>query len=278
MNADCARTSRTRDPRGRRPRRSGRDAGGRDWHEPPTSPPPIRRTAARPRTSSTTSSSATTTSAVSRTRLAAAGLSSLGRSEAHVLAATEEVLSVLARLNGHEPPPRAAGVALTEGHEFLAANAKALLGHAGRDAWARGSWSPSRPNRPDSRISVSRMTANGMDIARVNCAHDGPEVWERMIDHVRSTRRTNGHRPRIAMDLGGPKLRTGPLLPGPRVVRISPRRDRLGVVTAPALRVAHGRRRTGCHCRHESTVVPVDDAELARASAPGRPTRTRRQP
>jgi pyruvate kinase len=55
-------------------------------------------------------------------------LSSLGRSEAHVLATIEEVLSVLARLNGHEPPPRAAGVALTEGHEFLAANARALLG------------------------------------------------------------------------------------------------------------------------------------------------------
>ena len=33
------------------------------------------------------------------------------------------------------------------------------------------------------------------------------------------------------MDLAGPKLRTGPIEPGPRVVRIGPLRDRLGAVT-----------------------------------------------
>jgi pyruvate kinase len=167
-------------------------------------------------------------------RLAAAGLSSLGRSEAHVLATVEEVLSVLARLNGHVPPPSTAGVAIHEGHEFLAANAEALLGAT---AGARGTrimvtLPTAAADDPD---LVARMTEGGMDIARVNCAHDGPDVWKRMIDHVRSTRRGNGHRPRVAMDLAGPKLRTGPLQPGPRVVRVSPRRDRLGVVTAPAL-------------------------------------------
>jgi pyruvate kinase len=88
-------------------------------------------------------------------RLAAAGLSSLGRSEAHVLATIEEVLSVLARLNGHEPPPRAAGVALTEGHEFLAANAKALLGTP-PGTRVRGSWSPCRSGLPTIPISSRR--------------------------------------------------------------------------------------------------------------------------
>ena len=104
-------------------------------------------------------------------RLAAAGLSSLGRSEAHVMATTEEVLSVLARLNGNEPPSREAAVAFTEGNELL--------------------------------------------------------------EHVRATTRPSGPRPWVAMDLGGPKLRTGPLRPGPRAMRISPKRDRLGVVTEP---------------------------------------------
>jgi pyruvate kinase len=62
------------------------------------------------------------------------------------------------------------------------------------------------------------------------------------------------------MDLGGPKLRTGSLCPGPRVVRISPRRDRLGVVTAPAvlwLTANH----PDVSLPPRSTVVPVDDAE-----------------
>jgi pyruvate kinase len=39
---------------------------------------------------------------------------------------------------------------------------------------------------------------------------------------------------RVAMDLAGPKLRTGPLEPGPSVVRIRPRRDVYGRVTVPA--------------------------------------------
>ncbi len=191
-------------------------------------------------------------------RLAAAGLSSLGRSEAHVLATTEEVLSVLARLNGREPPAHAAGVALTEGREFLAANAKELLGApAGKRGTRIMVTLPTEAaEQPD---LVSRMTVSGMDIARVNCAHDAPELWERMIDNVRATKRPNGHRPRIAMDLGGPKLRTGPLQPGPRAVRISPKRDRLGVVTVPALAwltADPGR----AVVPPRVTVVPVDDA------------------
>jgi len=38
----------------------------------------------------------------------------------------------------------------------------------------------------------------------------------------------------VAMDLAGPKLRTGPIQPGPRVVKLRPRRDDLGHVIAPA--------------------------------------------
>jgi len=199
-------------------------------------------------------------------RLAAAGLSSLGRSEAHVLATTEEVLSVLARLNGHEPPPRVAGIALAEGHEFLVANTKMLLGAppATRGTRIMVTMPAEAADQPD---LVSRMTASGMDIARVNCAHDAPEVWSRMIHHVRTTDRPNGHRPRIAMDLGGPKLRTGPLQPGPRVVRISPRRDRLGVVTVPASvwLTADGQHAAAPRV----TVVPVDDASWLERRQPG---------
>jgi pyruvate kinase len=200
-------------------------------------------------------------------RLAAAGLSSLGRSEAHVLATVEEVLSVVARLNGHEPPPRSAGVAMSEGADLLAGNAKALLGAS----------SPTRATRimvtlPTEAFErpdvVSAMAANGMDIARVNCAHDDAEMWEQMISHVRGTRRTDDHRVRIAMDLGGPKLRTGPLQPGPRVVRISPRRDDLGVVSAPAIVWLTSDERPS-NAPTGATVVPVDDASWLGRRRPG---------
>jgi pyruvate kinase len=200
-------------------------------------------------------------------RLAATGLSSLGRSEAHVLATIEEVLSVLARLNAHDPPPRAAGIALTEGHDFLAANARALLGSPGGTRGTRIMVTVPTQAAWDSDL-VARMTAQGMDIARVNCAHDDPTTWNRMIEHVRSTRRQNGHRPRVAMDLAGPKLRTGTLLAGPRVVRISPRRDRLGVVVAPAL-VWLSTSDGPALAPPGVTVVPVDDAVWLQRRQPG---------
>jgi pyruvate kinase len=89
-----------------------------------------------------------------------------------------------------------------------------------------------------------------------------------MINHVLATTRPNGHRPHIAMDLGGPKLRTGPLQPGPRVVRISPRRDRLGVVAAPALVwLTPGHK--GAAAPAGTTVVPVDDASWLQRRRPG---------
>ena len=75
---------------------------------------------------------------------------------------------------------------------------------------------------------VALLAAQGMDVARINCAHDDATQWARMIDHVHAVNRTAGHHCLVAMDLAGPKLRTGPLEPGPRVIRVAPRRDRLG--------------------------------------------------
>ena len=56
----------------------------------------------------------------------------------------------------------------------------------------------------------------GMDCMRVNCAHDGEAEWAGMIANLRRAQRTLGRRCRVQMDLGGPKLRTGPIEAGPR--------------------------------------------------------------
>ena len=81
---------------------------------------------------------------------------------------------------------------------------------------------------------VHELVRTGMDCMRVNCAHDDPEVWGRMIEHLRRANHALGRQCRVAMDLGGPKLRTGPLAPGAAVLKISPERDDYGRVTAPA--------------------------------------------
>jgi pyruvate kinase len=167
-----------------------------------------------------------------QTVLAVMGLSSLGRSEPYVLATIEAVLSMLAVMIDEMQPEAHANIALTEGHELLELNADRLLG-------------PARPGRStrimvtmpaeaaDDELLIERWIAGGMDVARVNCAHDDPRAWSRMIARVRSRAAANGRRCQIAMDLGGPKLRTGPLVAGPRAVRIRPRRDQCGGVVTP---------------------------------------------
>jgi len=66
----------------------------------------------------------------------------------------------------------------------------------------------------------------------VNCAHDGPEAWSSMIEHLRRAEQKHGRVCRVSFDLAGPKLRTGPVAPGPEVLRFKPARDRLGRVAA----------------------------------------------
>ncbi len=81
---------------------------------------------------------------------------------------------------------------------------------------------------------VRDLLDSGMDCARVNCAHDGPAAWARMLDNIERAKRETGRDCKVSMDLAGPKLRTGVLEPGPRVIKWKPERDLKGRVVAPA--------------------------------------------
>lgn len=54
---------------------------------------------------------------------------------------------------------------------------------------------------------VKNLIQNGMNIARINCAHDDESVWAAMINKVRKASSKTGKPCKIYMDLGGPKLR-----------------------------------------------------------------------
>jgi pyruvate kinase len=81
---------------------------------------------------------------------------------------------------------------------------------------------------------VRDLVTGGMSCIRINCAHDGPEQWSAMIANLRAVEAEVGRTCRVIMDLAGPKLRTGPLRPGPRVLSVKPRRDERGRVLARA--------------------------------------------
>jgi pyruvate kinase len=165
------------------------------------------------------------------------GLSSLGRLEAHVAAGLESVLLALSRISGEPyPAPLVRGKPLHfhEGDETLARHTAALLGPPrSADAIVRIMVTLPSDAAVDRRL-VERFVAAGMDVARINTAHDTPRDWKRMAANVRAAAAAHGREVRVLLDLAGPKLRTGAIAPGPEVVRVRPQRDARGIVIEPA--------------------------------------------
>jgi pyruvate kinase len=167
--------------------------------------------------------------------LAERGVSSLGRAEAHVLAALSAVRVVLQHLSGASPRPmRGYAPSFTEGRERLANFASRLLGpkpHS-RSVRIMVTVSAEEAKRPS---LIPSLLQSGMDCMRINCAHDSPEMWLDLVEQLDAAEKDVGRECRILMDLGGPKLRTGPIELGPPVLRWKPERNRLGQVIRPAV-------------------------------------------
>ncbi len=168
-------------------------------------------------------------------RLAEMGLSSLGRAETHVLANVDRVLQLLGGASGSGGPalPVEAGAGYRRGQALQRQHTQALLGSA--PAGRRTHIMVTLPSEAATDPTlIASLVRSGMDLARINCAHDDAEAWIAMATRVRSAAQAAGRPVRILMDLAGPKLRTGPVAPGPQVLKVKPARDAYGVVTAPA--------------------------------------------
>ena len=57
-------------------------------------------------------------------------------------------------------------------------------------------------------LAVKKLLRAGMNIARINCAHDIEETWLHMIRNVKKATEITGLPCKIYMDLAGPKIRT----------------------------------------------------------------------
>ncbi|MGZ5363316.1 MAG: pyruvate kinase [Mycobacterium sp.] len=167
-------------------------------------------------------------------RLGTFGLSSLGRSEPHVEATLRLVRSaVVAILEDTWRPPEPAAVSAEEGRELLRRRAVELLGPApaGRETRIMVTLPSEAATDPD---LVRGLVECGMNVARINCAHDDADAWRAMARNVRHASTVTGRCCLVAKDHAGPKLRTRPIQPGPRVVKLRPHRNALGHVIAPA--------------------------------------------
>jgi pyruvate kinase len=161
-------------------------------------------------------------------RLAEQGLSSLAMLEGHVLVSIEQVLkhlriapvnTSLCRINSQRS-------------SFLLAKRSELLFGPPR----KGRRTHIMVTLDSSDIFqyelIEQLLENGLDIARINCAHNSKKEWKLLIESIRTAEerlirhgKGIGRKCMILMDLGGPKIRTGPMELKVRLLKISVPKD-----------------------------------------------------
>ncbi len=188
------------------------------------------------------------------------GLSRLANSSSHVKASllnTKHILSSL--IGGHENAQPKAGLSIKNGQKLQNKFTKELFGTKPKSRRVRIMVTQPTETAENYEL-VLDMVKNGMNCARINCAHDNPDTWLQIINNVKKASQELGKTVKIAMDLAGPKIRTGEIIPGPKVRKFSPERDDIGNLIKPAfIRLAEN---VEDHQESEFATIPVDKTWL----------------
>jgi pyruvate kinase len=149
------------------------------------------------------------------------GLSSLGRIEARVMPNLDAVIATLSVICGIDddalkrPPIES----FFEGDRLLEQHTEALFGSISSHRRVRIMVTLPTEAATDYTL-VKEIIRRGANCVRINCAHDTPEIWQRMIEQLRRAEQEIGTSCKVIMDLAGPKIRTGSVLAPPDKKRV----------------------------------------------------------
>lgn len=150
-------------------------------------------------------------------RLASLGISSISHSERYARTNVQNVLTLLHLVNGATmEEAKAKGLGLHLGFprskQRLQEHTAALFGPERHTGHTRIMVTlPSEAAEDDTLINT--LVDMGVEILRINCSHDDQVVWKKMIDRIQAARDRCAHHVLIYMDLAGPKIRTGKIVP-----------------------------------------------------------------
>lgn len=165
--------------------------------------------------------------------LGSIGVSRLARAESHVLPSIHALLRILYALRDRKSLTlNSAEKVMGDGKSTIKSNADQLFGSIKKQRYVRIMVTIPAEAAEDESIIAGFLKA-GMNVARINCAHDSPDMWTAMIEGIRRQSNLLQIPCKITMDLAGPKIRTGPLLPAPKVIKIKPLRNPHGEVVEP---------------------------------------------
>jgi pyruvate kinase len=131
------------------------------------------------------------------------GLSSLTNSESHTLS---QLQNVITWLNPLQAFPVEATCDFEAASKLSLAHAQQLLGVFPIQDRPHIMVTFSSELMQD-RMLVEEMLNEGMSVARINCAHDTPEVWFNMLQVLKKAIAKTGRNCKVYMDLAGPKIR-----------------------------------------------------------------------
>ncbi len=137
------------------------------------------------------------------------GISRLARAEAHTMASLETTRFYLKCVLKQEPVwPKNHTISIKKAEKKLAKNTSQLFGEPIKNRRQR--IMVTMPGFASEDIQqVEEMIKEGLDVARINCAHDDPDVWLKIIQNIKTCDEKLGTKTIISMDISGPKIRTG---------------------------------------------------------------------
>jgi pyruvate kinase len=148
------------------------------------------------------------------------GITRLGKAESHVMGSIINAVNILKHLIGlRSPVKNLSYLSVQQGIQLIKTHTTALLGRKLKGSKVRIMVTLPTEAAEDKKL-VRKLISSGMNSARINCAHDDPETWKKMIEYINKAKRKTGRNCKICMDLGGPKLRTGLMKPGPKVIHL----------------------------------------------------------
>lgn len=162
-------------------------------------------------------------------RLAEHGLSSLGTLEGQVLTSIEHVLK-------HFGIPAISTSSLCkitskDASSLLSKRSELMFGSSGNGRRTHIMVTLDSSDIHQHEL-IELLLENGMDIARINCAHNTRRDWQLLIEAIHRAEdrlvqrgQRSGNKCMLLMDLAGPKIRTGPMELKVRSLKISVPKD-----------------------------------------------------
>ncbi len=137
------------------------------------------------------------------------GLSSLGRIEGRVLPNLDAAIATLGAICRQDPallPQRPSLEAFFDGDRLLKQHTEEVFGQRVNHRQVR--IMVTLPTEAaENYESIRELVRRGTDCIRINCAHDTPEHWSAMIEHLRHAEIETERVCKVLMDIAGPKPR-----------------------------------------------------------------------